>query len=111
MSIFLSLIFAKEAAVAAAKGENSNFPKNAPKPSLWNTKDKRNVESLLTKYEVYREALGVQGDNERVRFFTRFFKAGECITSMAWMTTRSEEGPINWKDFREWVLITWRKPH
>jgi hypothetical protein len=73
-------------ATSASSGGTSPglYMKNMPKPPVWDTRDKRNIEAFLTEYEAYCEAAGYIGDAVRVRSFGSFLKAefarrGPCV--------------------------------
>ena len=57
--------------------------KNVPKPTTWDTKDKRNIETFFTEYEMYCDASGYIGDEVRIRSFGSFSKDGASIAFAA----------------------------
>lgn len=63
-------------------GSNPSYMKNVPKLTTWDTKDKNNIEILLTEYETYCDALGYIGDEVRMRNFGSFLK-GRAVVSFA----------------------------
>lgn len=58
--------------------------KNVLKPIMWDTKDKRNIKTFLTKYEMYCDASEYIGDEVRVRSFRSFLKKYASIAFAAW---------------------------
>ena len=46
------------------------YMKNVPKPMIWDTRNKRNIEAFITEYEAYCDASGYIGDEVRVKRFT-----------------------------------------
>ena len=69
-------------ATSASSGGNSPrlYMKNVPKPPLWVTRDKRNIETFLTEYEAYCDAAAYIGDAVRVRSFGSFLKESASTT-------------------------------
>ena len=63
MSLFeQNRIFMEQVAVAKirevvtpASSAKVVYMKNVPKPMVWDTKDRKNIETFITKYETYRE--------------------------------------------------------
>lgn len=54
---------------------------NAPKPMPWNTKDKKNIETFTTEYEMYDNALRYIGGDIWVRRFGFFLNPLRMATS------------------------------
>ena len=85
------------------------YMKNVPKPTTWDTKDKRNIEAIITEYETYCDAAGYNDDEVRVKIFGSFLKDDASIAFVACQGSRGEYLP--WKDLKEWAIEAWRKPH
>ena len=83
--------------------------KNVPKPMLWDTRDKRNIEAFLTEYEAYCDTVGYIGDAVRVRSFRSFLKEGASTTFASWRSSQGEN--LAWDALRGWTIRVWRKPH
>lgn len=56
------------------------YMKDVLKPALWNTKDKHNIETFMTKYGMYCDAVDYMGDEIRVKGFGSFLNKGASIT-------------------------------
>lgn len=48
------------------------YMKNVLKPTMWDTRDKRNIKAFFTEYETYCDASGYNGDEVKVRSFGSF---------------------------------------
>jgi hypothetical protein len=83
----------------SSDGSKPTYMKNVPKPTAWDTKDKMNIETFLTEYEMYCDALGYIGDDVRLRIFRSFLKDGASIVFAAWRGSRVEALP--WKNLKE----------
>ena len=95
--------------VTPASSTKVVYMKNVPKPVIWDTKDCKNIETFITEYETYCDALGYVDNDVRVRSFGSFLKEGAVATYLAWRGTHSEAMP--WKALKEWAKVTWRIPH
>jgi hypothetical protein len=82
------------------------YMKNVPKPVLWDTKDKRNIEFFMTKYENYCYAFGYLGDDVRVRSFGTFLKDSARITFLAWRASQIDKPA--WATLKAWAIESWR---
>lgn len=88
------------------KGEHAIYIKNAPKPTMWEIKDKKNIGAFFLEYRTYYEALGYFGDEVRVRSFGSFLKEGASTTFISWKDRHLRKGPITWQDLKDWVPTT-----
>lgn len=103
------LQLAKATSVSSGGTSPGLYMKNVPKPQLWDTRDKRNIEAFLTEYEAYCEAAGYIGDAVRVRSFGSFLKEGASTTFSSWRSSQGED--LAWDALRTWAIGVWRKPH
>jgi hypothetical protein len=69
---------------SSSDGSKPTYMKNISKPTTWDTKDKRNIETFFMEYETYCDASGYIGDEVRVRSFGSFLKEGASIVFAAW---------------------------
>ena len=108
--IFMDQIATKDREVVTlACSAKVVYMKNVLKLVVWDTKDRRNIETFITEYETYCNALGYLNDDVKVRSFGSFLKEGIIATYSAWRGTHPETMP--WKTLKEWAVVTWRKPH
>lgn len=99
----------KSEKVSSSDVTKPTYMKDVPKPTTWNTQDKRNVEAFVTKYEIYCDASGYHSDKVKVRSFGLFLKKGTPIKFAAWRNSRAED--LAWKELKEWAIVMWRKLH
>jgi hypothetical protein len=85
------------------------YIKNVPKPALWDTKDKGNINFFMTEYESYCNEFGYLGDDVRVRSFDTFLKDSAGITFAASRASQIDEPA--WARLKAWAIKSWRKPH
>ena len=94
---------------SSSDATKSMYMKNVPKPTTWDTIDKKYIEVFLTEYETYCDASGYNSDDVKVRSFGSFLRDGTSIAFAAWRGSRGED--LSWDALKEWAVEAGQKPH
>jgi hypothetical protein len=78
------------------------YMKNVPKPALWDTKDKQNIEFFMIEYKSYCDASGYQEVDVRMKSFSTFLKDSAEITFAAWRASQINEPA--WATLKAWAI-------